>query len=240
MKRCPVACFVFALFVFPAIAHPDDVLLTLDLHNNYRDDPRSGGTWQLFARRIANDKAPSGEAGIGYVRAILSNVSSVNVEFADDIGQMQSERPLIRPLSNGAVEILYQQDTAATVVEGVGVNKNPRRDRLIASGYWPPGARPKFVADDAKPTPDKSEAKFLSKEKKIPRELIPAGKTQTAVVTLGDLNNDQKVTGADIAPFVARLPGAAPALGYDPACDLDQSGTVTVKDKNLFIEILGN
>jgi hypothetical protein len=218
----------------------DDVLLTLDLFNNIHEDPHAGGTWQLFARRVPNDKEPADEAGVGSVRAILSNISSAGVEFADDIGQRQGDRPFVRPLANGAVEIIYQQDTAATVVEGVGVDKNPRRDRLIATGTWPPGSRPEFVTDDAKPTPGKSEAKFLSKEKKIPRELLPAAKTETIVVTLGDLNNDKKVTGADIALFVARLPGAAPALDYDPACDLDQSGTVTNEDKELFIKILGD
>lgn len=232
---------VLAMFTLvTASATADDVLLTLDLRNNYHDDPHSGGKWQLFARRVPNDKQPSGEAGIGYVRAILSNVSSAGVEFADDIGQMQSGGPFVRPLSNGTVEIIYQQDTTATVIEGVGIDKNPRRDRLIASGNWPPGSRPQFATDDAKPTPGKSEAKFLSNEKTIPRGLIPAGKTQTAVVTLGDLNNDKKVTGSDIAPFVARLPGAAPALEYDPACDLDQSGTVTAEDKELFVELLSH
>jgi hypothetical protein len=235
-----VVCLALAMLVLTTTVTADDVLLTLDLRNTYRDDPRGGGTWQLFARRVSNDKQPSGEVGIGYVRAILSNISSAGVEFADDIGQMQGDRPAVQALSNGAVEILYQQDTAATVVEGVGVDKNPRRDRLIASGTWPPGSRPEFVADDAKPTPGKSAAKFLSKEKTIPRGLVPAGKTQTAVVTLGDLNNDKKVTAADIAPFVARLPGAAPALGYDPACDFDQSGTVTEEDKELLIQLLGN
>ncbi len=240
MKRCLEVCFALLLFVVATTAHADDVLLTLDLRNNYRDDPRGGGTWQLFARRVPDDKEPAGEAGIGYVRAILNDISSAGIRFADDIGQMQSGGPFVNPLSNGTVEILYQQDTAATVVEGVGVDKNPHRDRLIASGQWPTGSRPEFAKDDAKPTPGKSEAKFLSKEKGIPRALVRAGKTRTLVVTLGDLNKDERVTNADIAPFVARLPNASPAQPYHPACDLDQSGTITSEDRELLIEILGD
>lgn len=239
MQQNILAWIVVAAIVSASpLTSADDVLLTLDLRNNFRDIPGGGGTWQLFARRVPNDKEPSSAAGIGYVRAILNNVSSAGVEFADDIGQMQSGGPFVRPLPNGTVEIIYQQDTAATVVEGVGVDKNPHRDRLIASGTWPSGRRPTFADDGEKPTPSKSEAKFLSKGKKIPRDLVPAGKTRLEIVTLGDLNGDLKVSSPDIAKFVVRLPGAAPALEYHPACDIDQDGKVTEEDKDLFIKLL--
>ncbi|MDZ4657258.1 MAG: hypothetical protein SH868_06720 [Bythopirellula sp.] len=216
----------------------DDVVLTLDLSNTYRDDPRSGGTWQLFARRVETGQAPQGDAGLCWIRALINNIRSDTITFAPDIGQMTAGGPFINTLKSGTVEILYQQDTDGTVVKGIGIAKNPHRDHLIASGSWPPGPRPNFGDDGATPPPATSSAKFLGAAKTpFPEAVIP-GQTVTEVITLGDLNENGTVTNSDIAQFTARLPGASPSLPYHPAGDIDQSGTITTEDRELLISIL--
>ncbi len=246
MKRTALLCAVAIVTLLIATSsQADNVVLTLDLRNTVHDDPHSGGSWQLFARRVETGKAPQGDAGICWIRALVNNIRSDTVTFAPDIGQMTTGGRFVNTLPSGTVEILYRQDIAGTVVKGVGVAKKPHRDRLIASGSWPTGPRPNFGDDrpvfgqeSATPTPAKSDAKFLGTAKATFPDTIAAGKTVTEVVTLGDLNENGTATNIDIGLFVARLPGAAPSLPYHPAGDIDQSGTITDKDRELLSGIL--
>lgn len=216
----------------------DEVMLTLDLNNSFHDDAMGGGTWQLFARKVENGKAPQGDAGIIYIRALINDISSDSVKFASDINQKMTGGPFVNALPSGTVEIIYQQDTDATVTQGIGVDENPNRDRLIASGSWPAGPRPKFGKDDEVPKPQRSSAKFFEPSRAATGNADVAAKTRTLVITLGDLNESGTISNSDIALFVARLPNASPALPYHPAADIDQSGTITSGDRELLISIL--
>jgi hypothetical protein len=221
-----------------AALQADDVVLTLDLSNTFRDESRSGGTWQLFARRVETGKDPQGDGGISYIRALINNIRSDTITFAPGIGQRTTGGPFVNTLKSGTVEILYRQDTDGTAVTSVGVAKKPHLDRLIATGSWPAGPRPTFGDDGATPKPAKSQAKFLGAAKAPYPDSVVAGKTSTAVITLGDLNENGTVTNSDIAPFMARLPGASPSLPYHPAGDINQSGTIAAADRALFNSIL--
>jgi hypothetical protein len=96
-------------------------------------------------------KAPRGDAGIIYIRALINDISSDSVKFANDINQRMTGGPFVNVLPSGTVEIIYQQDTDATVTQGIGVDENPNLDRLIASGSWLAVPRPKFGQADAVP-----------------------------------------------------------------------------------------
>ncbi len=232
-----VCVAAYPLLSFPTL-NADEVILTLDLRNAFHDDAMGGGTWQLFARKVENDKAPQGDAGIVFIRALIDNINLDSVKFAADINQRINGGPFVNALSNGTVEIVYQQDTDATVTQGIGVDENPNRDRLIASGTWPAGPRPKFGKDDTAPKPFRSSAKFFEPSRAATGNAAIPTRTRTSVITLGDLNESGTISNSDIAPFSARLPNAAPALPYHPAADIDQSGTVTLEDRELLISIL--
>lgn len=213
----------------------DSVLLTLDLTNNNIDDAASGGSWRLSARKVETATAPQGDHGIAAIRAILNTVSIGSIVFAGDINQLPGG-PYTQTLSNGAIEVLYAQDTSAPgVVTGVGVSANPNLDRLIASGIWPAGAaRPTFGMDDSLPTPFFSQAQFLNNPS--PPYGASAAIAATSVVTVGDLDNSNTVTLADYQLFLDQFPPTS--APYHPAADLNQSGTVNGADNFLFRELL--
>ena len=229
--RLMAAALVVALVV-PTSARADSLLLTLDLTNNDVADPASGGQWQLFARKIETGTGAQGDYGVSGIRAILHNINIDSIAFADDINQLPGG-PFINQLANGAVEAVYGQDlSSATVVIGVGVNPISTQDSLIAVGNWPAGPRPTFGLD---PGGDGSAGNFLGAGgPPFPGSIQPDA-VDTMVVTLGDLNNSETVTFMDVALFQAQLP---PAIGpYNPAADLDQSGTITPADYALFLDM---
>ncbi len=247
MKRSLLICAatVMMLIGVPQV-NADTVQLTLDLRNTTRLNPANGGTWQLFARKVESVGA-QGDNGISGIRALLTGIDISSVVFASDIGQ-QGGGPYTNTLSNGTHELVYGQDISvpASVVTGVGVNAVATRDRLIASGNFLPGPRPNFGLDDSLPAnggPFASEAQFLALGVApfcgVGNPCISAGPTTNTVVTLGDFNGSNTVTNLDIGGYVARLPGAATPLPYNPAGDFNQSGTVTNLDTGGFVAALG-
>jgi hypothetical protein len=122
------------------LATADDVQLTLDLRNAISNDPLSGGTWQLFVRKLETGDGSQGDHGLASARAILENIDPASVTFRPSIGQSTTGGPYVNSLSNGTVEILYNQDLNGAVVTKVGVPNTPvPRDTLIAEGTlrWP-------------------------------------------------------------------------------------------------------
>jgi hypothetical protein len=238
MKRSLLICAAaLTMLVNVPDASADKIQLTLDLKNTSRSSAASGGTWQLFARKVEDGAAPNGDNGISGIRAILTGISSTGITFAAGTNQL-SGGPYTDVLSNGAVEVVYGQDISiAGVVTGVGVPPvaTPNRDTLIASGSWPAGAtRPAFGTD---PGGKSSEANFLGgAAAPFPASLEVSGaNVLTSVYTLGDLNNSGTISNADTNPYIQVLTGAA---AYNPAADINQSGTVTNADTSQYIAIL--
>ncbi len=151
MKRLLTTCLgIIALLSNAHAVNADELLITLDLRNTYRNDALGGGTWQLFVRKVETGTEPQGDFGVSGIRALIDNISLEGIAFAPGIGQAYFGAPFTQVLSNGTVEIIYQQDLNGTVIEGVGVPvlpQSPFRDRLIASGTWPGGPRPVFGMD---------------------------------------------------------------------------------------------
>lgn len=238
MKRSLLICAAaLMMLVNVPQADADQIMLTLDLRNTNRQNSASGGTWQLFARKVENGSAPNGDNGISGIRAILNGVSETGITFATGINQLGPDT-YTNTLSNGAVEVVYGQDiSAAGVVTGVGVSATATQDRLIASGSWPAGAtRPTFGTD---PGGFSSEANFLGgAAAPFPASLEVSGSNiLTAVYTLGDMNNSGTITNLDTGAFVAQLP-PTPSAPYNPAADINQSGTVTNLDISGYVGIL--
>jgi hypothetical protein len=240
MKRSLLICAA-ALMMLVNIpqADADQIRLTLDLNNAVGNNSASGGTWQLFARKVETGTAPNGDSGIAGIRALLNNINVGSVTFASGIGAIvppagcgpSGTAPCVQTLSNGTVEIVYGQNLGGTVVTNVGIGANANQDRLIASGTWPAGAaRPSFGNDGDTPTPFTSEGNFL-----VPNGAggwsnsleVYGADLITSVVTLGDFNGSNTVTAADTAPYRRQLLGTDP---YNPAGDFNQSGTVTAAD----------
>lgn len=237
MRRLQLLLFAVMALFFVQRSCADDLLLTLDLRNAYRNDPLSGGIWQLFVRRAESGTEPQGDYGVSGVRALIDNISAEGIAFAAGIGQSTSGGPYVSILSNGSVEIIYQQDLNGTVVGGVGVPVPPvsTRDRLIASGTWPAGPRPVFGMD---PEGIMSSGEFLGGDSAPYPPSVPATSVPTSIVTLGDLNNSGTISNLDTALFVARFPGATPSLPYHPAADLNQNGTISSIDIAPYVALL--
>ncbi|TWU17822.1 hypothetical protein [Bythopirellula polymerisocia] len=220
------------LYISPSFA--DDLQLTLDLKNTISNDATSGGTWQLFARKLETGGGSEGDFGVAATRGLLNNIDVNSISFASGIGQPTTGGPYIQTLSNGTVEINYQQDLSGSVVTGVGVNFPVTRDSLIASGTWPSGPRPTFGID---PDGFSSAGSFLSSAS-APYSLVSPDNTFTEVVTLGDFNNSATITLLDVAPFWHQFNlsccGPEP---YNPAADINQSGSITSLDRGAFISL---
>jgi hypothetical protein len=238
MKRSLLICAA-ALMMLVSIpkADADQIRLTLDLRNTNRANAASGGTWQLFARKVETGSAPEGNSGISGIRAILNGISSTGITFASGINQLPTGGPYIDVLTNNAVEIVYGQDiSTAGVVNNVGIGANANQDRLIASGTWPAGAtRPTFGTD---PAGAGSEGNFLGgSSAPYPASLEVSGaNVTTQVVTLGDINGSNTITAADTPQYLAVLGGS---VAYNPAADINQSGSVTAADTAQYLAILG-
>ena len=243
MKRSLLICSA-ALMMLVSVpkADADQIQLTLDLRNAVRTNSLSGGTWQLFARKVETGTAPDGNNGISGIRAIINNIAEAGITFSATINQLPTGGPYTNTLSNGAVEIVYGQDiSAAGVVTGVGVPVAPApatRDTLIASGTWPAGPRPTFGVDTSA-TPLGSEGNFLGgAAAPFPASLEVSGANiLTSVVTLGDMNNSGTITNLDTAAYVRQLPVAIDP--YNPAGDINQSGNVSNTDTAGYVAILG-
>jgi hypothetical protein len=223
------------LFCVPVQA--DSVQLTLDLTNNDSLDPLSGGSWQLFARKIETGSGAQGDYGIAAIRAILRDINIGSVVFASDINQLTGG-PYTHVLPNGAIEVFYGQNIAVSgVVTGVGVSANPNLDRLIASGSWPTGPRPVFDADGTSASAKFSDSNFLGNPAPPFSAAVAADATLTTVVTVGDLDGSNTVTAADVALFKTQF--LPPTGAFDPAADIDQSGTISLADYHLLLEVTG-
>jgi hypothetical protein len=236
MKRSLLICAAaLTMLVNVPDASADKIQLTLDLKNTSRSDAASGGTWQLFARKVEDGAAPNGDNGIAGIRAILNNVTEAGITFATGINQLGGGT-YTNTLSNNAVEVVYGQDISiAGVVTGVGIGNNANHDRLIASGTWPAGAaRPAFGTDPASLS---SEANFLGgASAPFPNSLEVSGSNiLTSVYTLGDMNNSGTISNADTSLYRRNLTGADP---YNAAADINQSGSVTNADTSLYRAIL--
>jgi hypothetical protein len=228
---------VLSATLFCVSVQADNVQLTLDLTNNDHLDPLSGGSWQLFARKVETGTGAQGDFGIAAIRAILRDINVGSVVFASDINQL-SGGPFTSVLPNGAIEVFYGQNIAGTgVVTGVGVSDNPNLDRLIASGTWPAGPRPVFDVDGTPPSALFSDSNFLGNPTPPFSAAVAADATLTTVVTVGDLDGSSTVTAADVAQFRTQfLPPTGP---YNPAADIDQSGTITLADYQLLQDVAG-
>lgn len=221
--------------LLPAQVQADSLQLSLDLINNDPLDPLSGGSWQLFARKIETGTPPQGDFGASGIRSILININLGSITFAGDINQAPGG-PYTQIMANGAIEVLYFQDiSSAGVIPGVGVSANPNLERLIASGLWPAGPRPEFSVD---PSGLVSAANFLGAGSPPYPASVDAGPLLLSVITVGDLDGSNTITQADVALFASLyLP---PLDGtFDPAADINQSGTITIADYQLLIEMAG-
>ncbi|TWU22684.1 hypothetical protein [Bythopirellula polymerisocia] len=230
------ASAILLAFICISPSFADDLQLTLDLLNNISNDATSGGTWQLFARKLETSSGAEGDFGVAATRALLNNVDINTITFRSGIGQPTTGGPYIQTLSNGTVEINYQQDLGGPVVTGVGVfpSFRPFQDQLIASGTWPSGPRPAFGLD---PDSFSSSGSFLSSAS-APFAAISPDNTFSDVVTLGDFNDSDTITLLDISPHLLTQAGNEPR--YHPAADFNQSGTVSSSDRAQFIAALSN
>ena len=240
MKRSLLVCAALMMLVVsvPRV-QADDVRLTLDHRNTNRANALSGGTWQLFVRKVETGAGAEGDNGIAGIRALINNITEAGITFATGINQLSTGGPYVNTLTNGVVEIVYGQDLVpANVVVGVGVDANANKDRLIASGIWPAGPRPTFGNDGSVAVggPFSSEANFLNAAV-APFTGVLASNTLTSVITLGDTNNTGTISNSDTAGYIAALGGGVP--GYNPAADINQTGTVSNSDTPLYIGILG-
>jgi hypothetical protein len=223
----------------------DGIHLTLDLNNATSNDAASGGTWQLYARRIANSTPDTidGSAGIAGIRAILDNVvfddvTETGITTATGIGALSGGTYANR-LTATQVEFVYGQALDGTTVANVGIHAAVNRDTLIASGSWAAGAaRPSFGTD---PDTFTSEANFLRTNAApwctTAAPCLAPDTVTTQVVTLADGSGDNRVTSLDTGRYIAVLGGTLP---YNPAYDLDQNGIVNSLDTGRYIGHLGN
>ncbi len=238
MKRSLLICAAIMMLLqgMAQNVNADSLQLTLDLRNTNRANALSGGTWQLYARKVEGAGGVNGDNGIAGVRAIINNISATGITFAAGINSNGAANAQV--LSGTTVEVVYGQNIAiAGVIGGLGVSGTPNLDRLIASGTYPAGPRPTFGTDGAL----SSEGNFLNVAAPGPfgNSIEASGaNVTTSVVTLGDMNNSGTITSLDISGFVARLPGAVPSLPYNPAADINQSGTVSGLDISQFVAIL--
>lgn len=239
MKRSLLICSAaLMMLVYVPQTNADQIQLTLDLLNASPGNAASGGTWQLYARKVENGSAPNGDNGIAGFRAVLNNVDFGSVSYASGINQIGDcdGGPCIQQYASGAVEIVYGQDlSSAGVLTGIGIGNNPNHDRLIASGSWPAGAaRPTFGTD---PNGAGSEGNFLANAAAPWGNALEVSGANllTSVVTLGDVNGSNTVSLTDIQPFVDVLNGVT---AYNPAADVNQSGTVTLTDIQPFTNVL--
>jgi hypothetical protein len=240
MKRSLLICAAIMMLLQGTAqnVNADTLQVTLDLRNTSRTNALSGGTWQLFARRVDGAGGVVGDNGLAGLRAIINNISATGITFnaanngAGNVGAANAQ-----VLTGTTVEVVWGQNLAApNVITGLGVSATVNLDRLIASGTWPAGPRPTFGTDGALST----EGNFLNTNVAPFGNSIEASgaNVTTSVVTLGDMNNSGTITSLDISGFVARLPGASPSLPYNPAADINQSGTVSGLDISPFVAIL--
>jgi hypothetical protein len=227
MKRSLLICAALMMLLqgMAQNVNADGLHLTLDLKNTLRSNALSGGTWQLFARKVEGAGGVNGDNGLAGIRALIDNISATGITF----------NALNNVISGSTVEIVWGQDIAGpNVLTGLGVSANVNLDRLIASGSWPAGPRPVFSVDGAL----SSEGNFLN------TNVAPFGNSievsganvTTQVVTLGDMNNSGTVTNSDTNGYIAQLP--IPTAPYNPAADFNQSGTVTNSDTSLYVATL--
>lgn len=238
MKRSLLICAALMMLLqgMAQNVKADTLHLTLDLKNTLRANALSGGTWQLFARKVEGAGGVNGDNGLAGIRALIDNISATGITFnaanngAGNVGAANAQ-----VISGSTVEIVWGQDISApNVITGLGVSANPNLDRLIASGTWPAGPRPTFGVDGAL----SSEGNFLN------AAAAPFGNSievsganvTTQVVTLGDMNNSGTVTNSDTNGYIAQLP--IPTAPYNPAADFNQSGTVTNSDTSLYVATL--
>jgi hypothetical protein len=238
MKRSLLICAALMMLLqgMAQNVNADGLHLTLDLKNTLRSNALSGGTWQLFARKVEGAGGVNGDNGLAGIRALIDNISATGITFnaanngAGNVGAANAQ-----VISGSTVEIVWGQDIAGpNVLTGLGVSANVNLDRLIASGSWPAGPRPVFSVDGAL----SSEGNFLN------TNVAPFGNSievsganvTTQVVTLGDMNNSGTVTNSDTNGYIAQLP--IPTAPYNPAADFNQSGTVTNSDTSLYVATL--